>query len=208
MTYYVHPSRSVIVKAGQSTSLRVLYKDKDLDTDVTAVQVSIWNQGKDLIRKEQILSNAKIVTRPLVPVLEATVSKPSRNVIDFNIDESHLSEGYVPLSWRILEQDDGAVVQLVYAGSSDIEIQVEATIEGQAVAPTRFAPGRNWFILLLLVNIIGYAVMSVRLIKSHMPIIVRIVLLLLTLPICLMSVYYFIRSLMGALTASGSPYGI
>ncbi len=48
-----------------------------------------------------------------------------------NLDQAHLAEGQVAISWKILEQDDGGVVQLVYAAGTETRIECAGVIEGQ-----------------------------------------------------------------------------
>jgi hypothetical protein len=57
--------------------------------------------------------------------------RASRPIIQFACDEAHLRGGEVPLSWKILEQSEGALIQLIYAGPPSIDIAVEGIIEGQ-----------------------------------------------------------------------------
>lgn len=66
----VDPTRSTIVRAGQSSDLHVLYKGQSVSTDVTALQVEVWNGGKEPIRSEHILSPVVLQTLPRVPILE------------------------------------------------------------------------------------------------------------------------------------------
>jgi hypothetical protein len=45
--YMVSASPTTIVRAGQSSDLRVHYKDKELTSDVSSIQIVIWNNGKE-----------------------------------------------------------------------------------------------------------------------------------------------------------------
>lgn len=131
LTYYVYPIRTTVLQSGYATGLRVLHNNQEVKTDVTAVQLAIWNNGKEPIFKENILSQIKIVTRPAVPILEARIQKQNRKVIDFVVDNSLLREGVALLSWRLLEHSDGVIIQLLYAGPVDTEVALDGVILGQ-----------------------------------------------------------------------------
>ncbi|HEY7401938.1 MAG TPA: hypothetical protein VIB39_00320 [Candidatus Angelobacter sp.] len=58
--------------------------------------------------------------------------KKSRDVVDISLDQKHQEEGVVGFSWNILEQGDGGVIQVVYAGSpAATKIIVNGVIEGE-----------------------------------------------------------------------------
>jgi hypothetical protein len=127
----VNPAQAVVVKTGESSALHVFFGDRELKSDVTAAQVAIWNRGNESIRPENILDQVTLCTNPQVPILEAVVRKKSRSVVDVSLDQSKLSSGVVGVKWNILEQGDGAIVQLVYAGPPSTQIQITGVIERQ-----------------------------------------------------------------------------
>ena len=131
LTYSVNPVKTVVVKGGEASTLRVLHGDQELKGDVTAAQVAIWNDGKESIRPENVLSLVCVALRPSVPILEAKIRKVSRGVIGAALDGSRLADGVVPVTWKILEHNDGAVVQLIFAGSTQTGTEVEGIVEGQ-----------------------------------------------------------------------------
>lgn len=131
LTYSVSPVKAVAVKSGQVTDLEVSYKGTAITTDITVVQLAIWNKGRRPIRLESILDGIQITTLPKCQILDASIRKQSRDVIDFKVDNSHFTEGYIPISWKILEKNDGAVIQIIYAGGVDTEIKVAGIVEGQ-----------------------------------------------------------------------------
>lgn len=131
LTYSVSPVKAVAVKSGQVTDLEVSYKGTAISTDITVVQLAVWNKGRLPIRAENILRGIQITTSPTSQILDASIRKQSRDVIDFQVDSSHFTEGYIPLSWKILERNDGAVIQIIYAGTVDTDIKVTGVVEGQ-----------------------------------------------------------------------------
>src|ERR1035438_7385237 len=80
LSLYVNPSKTTIVKSGQSSDLHVLYRGTHVSTDVTALQVELWNAGKESIHPEHVLSPIILETTPRVPILEATIRHTSRSV--------------------------------------------------------------------------------------------------------------------------------
>jgi hypothetical protein len=131
LTYYVNPIKTIVVKGGEASTLRVLHDGQDIKGDVTAAQVAIWNDGTEPIRAENILSSVRLVLEPAVPILEAKIRKESRDVIGATVDTSHLADGVIPVAWKILEHNDGAVIELIFEGSAETELVVQGTVEGQ-----------------------------------------------------------------------------
>jgi hypothetical protein len=119
LVYYVNPARAVVVKQGTASRLTVLFDGRPLNQDLSAAQVALWNRGRQAIRRAAILQPIIIRTEPRVPILEATVRRTSRDVVSLDLDRTRLADGEVSVSWNILEQGDGAVVQVVYAAGPD-----------------------------------------------------------------------------------------
>lgn len=132
LTYYIHPSRAIVVKAGQASNLTVNYANREIKNDITAVQIAIWNQGRSPIKAGGILRPIVIRTENNIPILEASIRKTSRDLINFKIDSADAEKGIVTLSWNILEQNDGAIIQLIYAGGPHARINLDGVLEGQA----------------------------------------------------------------------------
>jgi len=87
-----YPIRTTIVKSGEISSLDVFYKNNKLATDISAVQIALWNAGNKEIEKNDILEPIIIYSEPRVQFLEATTKKASREVIklpDFSIKNVH-----------------------------------------------------------------------------------------------------------------------
>ena len=131
LVYYVNPAKAVVVKTGESSNLQVYMNGLLLQNDVTAAQVAIWNQGKEPIRPSDMLSPLAIQTNPSVPILEATIRKKSREVIHLSLDQDHLKDGVLTVSWNILEQGDGGILQIIYAGGTNADITASGIVVGQ-----------------------------------------------------------------------------
>lgn len=133
LVYAVNPIYTRVVTAGQSSEISVQYHGSSLgDSNVTAVQVAIWNRGKESIQQEDILQAITIRTDPPSPIWEASARTKSRDVIGLVLGNSSSSFANVelPISWRILEKNDGASIQLVYLGSDNVRISVGGVVKG------------------------------------------------------------------------------
>lgn len=128
--YTVSASPTTIVRAGQSSDLRVHFKDKELKSDVSSIQILIWNNGKESIRRDNILSPISLQLVPGSAILEARVKKMTRDLIGVHIDSANASSGSLGLSWNILESADGALLEVIYAGASE-RVKIDGAIEGK-----------------------------------------------------------------------------
>jgi hypothetical protein len=131
LVYHVHPAKTIVVRSGQASRMNVTFNDKIIASDVTAAQLALWNRGSLSIRPENILKPIVIYTQNDTPVLEASIRKTSRDIVGLKLDETDYEHGRVTVSWRILEQNDGGVIQLIYEGGADIDIKIGGVIEGQ-----------------------------------------------------------------------------
>ncbi len=131
LVYYLNPVRTVIVKQGAASRLAVSFDGHALSEDVTAAQVAIWNRGRRAIKTDAVLRPVIIKTEPPAVILEATVRTTSREVVSLHLDSSQFARGEVAISWNILEQSDGGVVQLVYSAGPNVRIRCVGVLEGQ-----------------------------------------------------------------------------
>lgn len=131
LTYYLHPAKAIIVKADQASKLTATYDNNPVKTDISVAQIAIWNQGKLSIRNNNILKPVVIYMAEKKPILEASIRKLSRDVINLQLRTEEAQKGRISLSWQILEQNDGGIIQLIYAGGPDVDIRIDGVIEGQ-----------------------------------------------------------------------------
>lgn len=133
LVYSVNPVYTRIVRSRKATALKVSYRDEPLgDVDVTALQLAIWNAGNISIKPEHIRKKIVVTTKPQVRVLEASVrnATPDTGFKLMDTVESRAT-GRVPVSWKILERNNEVSLQLLYLGTSNVDIIVEGLIEGQ-----------------------------------------------------------------------------
>ena len=132
LTYFINPVKAVMVRAGKASRLSTIFDNKVITSDITVAQVALWNQGKKAIKSVNILKPVVIHTDNNLPILEATIRKKSRDVVKVDLNQDEISQGKVIVSWNIFEQDDGAVIQLIYAGDPGVKLKIDGVIEGQA----------------------------------------------------------------------------
>jgi hypothetical protein len=132
LTFSVYPVRTTVVKSGEASVLSVFANQEKIDSDITAVQVSLWNSGKLEIEKDDILEPVLVYTEPKVRILEASIKKASRDIINLQIRTDRFSSGEVPISWNIFEKNDGGIVQIIYSGDAAVRFNLRGTIKGQS----------------------------------------------------------------------------
>jgi hypothetical protein len=141
LTFYVNPAKAAIVSTDKSDKLKVYFEGKLLERNVTAVNIAFWNAGKTPIKKDEVLEKLEFRTPKNVPILEVKLTKVSRDVVGLEIDRTKLPEGILPLSWKILEKNDGAVIQVIYAGTANDELSAHSVILGQEQIDSIKYPG-------------------------------------------------------------------
>jgi len=140
LVYKIDPTRTTIVDSKDAPAqFKVLYGDRSISGDVTAAQITLWNRGYEPIKMDNVERPVMITLRPSHPVLECRISQTDRlDITQIKMDLSQAERGQIEMRWHVLEHNDGIVVQLVYAGSPDTDIQVRGTIEGQGDLGAQF----------------------------------------------------------------------
>jgi hypothetical protein len=140
--YYLGRRATIVDSAVATPSpVQVLYQGHPVgNTNVIEVVLYFWNGGKLPIRTEDVLDPVAIQLSS-GEILESRIVHISRSVTKFEIHPVAESlRNVVPISFGILEHDDGAAIQLIYAGKSDAAITVRGTIVG-AGTPRFFSEG-------------------------------------------------------------------
>lgn len=143
LVFTVDPARTIIARAGRPSELKVEFKGDAIKTDVVGAQVALWNQGKGSIHASDVLTPLEIRLNPPVPILQVSVAKTSRSVIALALgnDADMFRQGRIPVSFRILERDDGGNIQIIYAGPSDVEVSLVGVVEGAGIPRNLRATG-------------------------------------------------------------------
>jgi hypothetical protein len=130
LTYYVHPAKTSVVNIQDVGKFEVLFDGKPIEKNVSIARVAFWNAGRKPIIKNDILKKLEIETNS-GPILETRIEKISRDVINLEIDKSNYNQNKIQIAWDVLEENDGACIQIVYVGDTNAFITAKSTIVGQ-----------------------------------------------------------------------------
>jgi hypothetical protein len=110
-------------------------------TDVYARQVFVWNAGTESIHAENVLEAIEL-TIPNGTILETRVRRLSRPLTKLVATPN--GNDKVRLNWNILERNDGAALDIIYAAPNGGSIQAHGTIEHQGEVGVReYGRARN-----------------------------------------------------------------
>jgi len=134
LTFGVHPLKTELQRPDYDKELGFVYQGKLVDSaSITAVQVAIWNAGTRSIRDTDVLEPFHLMMPDGAAILSVRVKKITRPICGFEFvnNQTDYVSGKCLLKWRILEPDDGVVLQVIYAGSARHDPTLGGVIEGQ-----------------------------------------------------------------------------
>ncbi len=104
---------------------------KEVTGNVYLTRFYFWNDGKEAIKSENILSDLEITTsNPKVQILEANIIKTSRPEINRVTASFDNKRNSLKINFRILEQGDGFSGQIIYSGGEIHGLTFKGHIEG------------------------------------------------------------------------------
>lgn len=126
-------SRKTIVATPKDTSkLKLFYKGREVQEDVVASQVVIWNAGTAAVTEDMILDKVKLSIVPEdLTIFEVKTVEKTREITGFKFDEQNLKKGVIPLSWKILEPGDGALLQVIHSKGEGSSFLIDGIIVSQ-----------------------------------------------------------------------------
>lgn len=134
--FLIDPIRAPVIdsKSFPKTTLRVV-KDKNIaiEGDITSIRFYFWNNGKEPIRRENILNPIVVSLSDkggeILDYKMLSLSRPE--VIDATIERSDRDpKTSLKISFRMLEKDDGFTGQLLYSGDPNANLIIKGVIEG------------------------------------------------------------------------------
>jgi hypothetical protein len=134
LTFGVLPLKTELQRPDYDKELGFVYQGKLVDSaSITAVQVAIWNAGTRSIRDTDVLEPFHLMMPDGAAILSVRVKKITRPICGFEFvnNQTDYVSGKCLLKWRILEPDDGVVLQVIYAGSARHDPTLGGVIEGQ-----------------------------------------------------------------------------
>jgi hypothetical protein len=117
-----------IVRAGVSSDISVSFKGSLISGSLRAYQIAIWNAGREPIRKEDMLKPIKLSWQSGVKVLDVKLVKLTREETGLQITRT---ADNLEIDLKILEQNDGGLLQFLVVGDEKFAISIEGTIVGQ-----------------------------------------------------------------------------
>lgn len=100
-----------------------------LEKSVHSANHVFWNAGNLPISAQDVLTPVRVrVLDPEAEVLAVTITRPSRKVVDCKVTRDG-KDSFV-LTFRILEQDDGCLINMIYSGPQSIKYTVEGEMVG------------------------------------------------------------------------------
>lgn len=129
-TFIVEPIRTEIVNTKKLIKgIRILRNDSiEIKSDLTSIRFYFYNQGKESIKKENILSQITIKTDPSTKIIYSNLLKVSRTINQVQLKQ--IDSNKLNLEFNILEYNDGFTGELFVEGNSNTEINLEGEIEG------------------------------------------------------------------------------
>lgn len=134
LTFTVSPVVTELKRPDFDPDFKFAYKGKEVQADnVTSIQIAVWNNGNKAIKEADVLDPVKIKVGNSVQVLSVHIKKQTRSVCYARIvtDDKELHDGSFGLKWRILEPEDGMVIQVIFVGPSHQSVEMSGAIEGQ-----------------------------------------------------------------------------
>jgi hypothetical protein len=156
---YAVSAPTAIVRSGRLSDLKLYSHGSEITSDVSSLQVVIWNIGRGPVRRENVLSarHEVIISFESPTVILDVFAKPTRSIVEVEVDKKNSVRGQISCSWNILEREDGVIFEILYVGSPGINIsnsiRVDGVIEGKR--QIKRVPSRDltaWFLAAILVT--------------------------------------------------------
>lgn len=135
-TAIISSERTTIVNsnAPELSDLTVLFKGNEINgKNVAAMRIYFWNAGSLAIHKADILENDHVIRLSFpenVQVLKPLLLRASRTIINMKVLFCTDNKRDICINFDLLEHNDGAAIQIIYAGPSNVEPIMSGTIEG------------------------------------------------------------------------------
>jgi len=126
--YYIE-STSLVAPSGEGIpGLGITFQGKPVKR-VTSTSVTIWNAGRETIRREDIPGSDRLrISVPKgVSVLSAKIIKTSRTPVQGTLE---VRNGNIYVAPNFLDKNDGVVVQVLHTGGAEGVCHVTGTIIG------------------------------------------------------------------------------
>jgi hypothetical protein len=133
LCFTINESRTPIVQTAVVSKLTILHDGNAVNGDVTAVQIGIWNNGREGIKGTDLIYPFVISVPTNCPILEAELVKTVGSPVRLTLDRTQLSSGRLQIQWDLLEYKEGGLVQMIYSGGKDVPVFLQGRIPNQKV---------------------------------------------------------------------------
>ena len=151
--FVVDPNRTEIIRADRISNapLKVVRLEGDeISGDISSARVYLWNRGTLAVKPEHILLPLRLTLGdPQGEILDFQILKISRGIVAPNIIRySKDTKRTLSVNFKILEQNDGFCVQIIYVGKPFAEFTIDGQIEGVPyhIGSSQVEGSRFWFV--------------------------------------------------------------
>lgn len=149
-TMIVDPQRTVLVERDRikDAPLKVVRRDgAPVETDVTAVRVYFWNDGRKPMLQDDVLEPFRLSVKAPAEILDFRVLQESRPQITRQVVERvENTTDQLAISFRVLERREGLTLQLVVAGDPNTPVLAQGVAIGaRKVTTAESAPDKHWW---------------------------------------------------------------
>ena len=131
LTCYISPNRVPVVRKYNINNLAVSVSGQPITNDLYLATIQFWNEGETPITKEDILKAFTIHTQNNEQIYQVNHSV-TRDVVGLTLNGANkLSDSSFGFDWKILEKDDGILLQVLYGGDANMPLTIDGTIKQQ-----------------------------------------------------------------------------
>jgi len=140
-TFLVDPVRATLVDRSDSASdITIFYKGHPIGPRaVNVVRIYFWNGGNTPIMKTDVLQTLAVEVTGTSEILDTKILQVSRTLTGVAFSPQGGAPNSAAVTFDLLEPDDGAALQIIYAGPRDAELKFSGVTIG-AAQPTILSP--------------------------------------------------------------------
>ncbi|OQX09842.1 MAG: hypothetical protein BWK73_21745 [Thiothrix lacustris] len=126
--YFIHSVKTIVSNPDKVSTLKLLDKNGDVvKGNVYLTEISIWNEGRIAIEKNDIRIPIKVKFDNISRVLDFSINKePTPEVSNFSVSE--FDQKTLNLDWTHLDPKLGARIQVIIEGSEEPRISLTGMI--------------------------------------------------------------------------------
>jgi hypothetical protein len=170
--YTEEPPRRSVFDTTLLPDYRLMLGSRPLDRNVWAARIVLWNDSRQAIRPP-FYRPIRISVAPGAEILRAIVVKQTAaDICRVAVDERRPTPRSIDIVWQTLERDDGAAIDVVYAGARDTAFQVTGAFEGQrSIGEGHWVAGKGgvWILVGLFAAAIPFLTVALWLEWRHNP---------------------------------------